>query len=204
MAHCFFYGFTGLKVPNNPFIFQSTLLFLYTPLLTRQILTGIKMPSKTPKEWQTHWYRKQTIGTFLGRIMFVLSCELNEQVQTCADKIGLFKSGRVACTGNKPANCDEGKKKNQHRLIRLIKTYFYLYAQVISEVWNSDPLFGKSTKRSRFLKIICVGFPRFIMCISRRKTATKIMAFFIDWQWSIVTIFYCIDNTCSCKSKLLP
>lgn len=50
LAHCFFYGFTGLKVPNNPFIFQSTLLFLYTPLLTRQILTGIKMPSKTPKE----------------------------------------------------------------------------------------------------------------------------------------------------------
>lgn len=44
--------------------------------------------------------------------MFVLSCELNEQVQTCADKIGLFKSGRVACTGNKPANCDEGKKKS--------------------------------------------------------------------------------------------
>lgn len=43
--------------------------------------------------------------------MFVLSCELNEQAQTCADKIGPFKSGRVACTGNKPANCGEGKKK---------------------------------------------------------------------------------------------
>lgn len=108
--------------------------------------------------------------------MFVLSCELNEQVQTCADKIGPFKSGRVACTGNKPANCDEGKK-NQHRLIRLIKTYFYLYAQVISEVWNSDPLFCKSLrypqKRPRFLKIICVGFPCFIMCISRRKNSNK-------------------------------
>lgn len=193
MAHCFFYGFTGLKVPNNPFIFQSTLLFLYTPLLTRQILTGIKMPSKTPKEWQTHWYRKQTIGTFLGRIMFVLSCELNEQVQTCADKIGLFKSGRVACTGNKPANCDEGKKKNQHRLIRLIKTYFYLYAQVISEVWNSDPLFCKSLRYPQkglvFWKLSVLDF-RVSSCVFQdEKTATKIMAFFIDWQWSIVTIF---------------
>lgn len=67
--------------------------------------------------------------------MFVLSCELNEQAQTCADKIGPFKSERVACTGNKPTNCGKGKKKkDQHRLIRLIKTYFYLYSQVISEV----------------------------------------------------------------------
>lgn len=68
--------------------------------------------------------------------MFVLSCELNEQAQTCADKIGPFKSERVACTGNKPTNCGKGKKKkkDQHRLIRLIKTNFYLYAQVISEV----------------------------------------------------------------------
>lgn len=62
----FFYGFTVPRVPGNPFIFKSTLLFSFTSFLTRQILTGIKMPSKTPKEWQSHWYRKQTIGTFLG------------------------------------------------------------------------------------------------------------------------------------------
>lgn len=81
LALCHRYG-TG--TPQSRIIRCQRFVF-FTRRFTN-IDTYIKLPSHL-KEWQIHWYQKQTMRTFLGGIMFVLSSILNEQAPTRSDNI---------------------------------------------------------------------------------------------------------------------